>query len=297
VSRQVSPSTGKVYGLRRVARLRGVARATLHRHRRPTGMVGREGPGPPGAMADDDPAVATRQLLTDGPLHGEGCRELRARLRFAGIRTGRRRVPRLMRAHGLPAPRRAGRPRGPRTHDGTIAAGRADLTWGAGPTSATAGEGRAAVFVAVDHGSAERVGVRAGRRADRSEAPEPVEQEAVRERLGASAKDIAAGLRLRHDHGSRCVSHHFRAEIRSLGIESSPAFAREPEGDGCAERFVRTSRENPPWIRPFATVEELRLALVALKRAYDQAWIIERHGHRTPARVRADQIGPMPMAA
>jgi putative transposase len=67
VSRQVSPSTGKVYGLRRVARLRGVARATLHRHRRPTGMVGREGPGPPGAMADDDPAVATRQLLTDAP--------------------------------------------------------------------------------------------------------------------------------------------------------------------------------------------------------------------------------------
>ena len=48
----------------------------------------------------------------------------------------------------------------------------------------------------------------------------------MRERFGASAKGVAAGLRLRHDHGSRCVSHHSQAEIRSLGIESSLAFAQ-----------------------------------------------------------------------
>jgi putative transposase len=33
---------------------------------------------------------------------------------------------------------------------------------------------------------------------------------------------------------SQYVSHHFQAEIRFLGIESSPAFVREPEGNGCA---------------------------------------------------------------
>jgi hypothetical protein len=49
--------------------------------------------------------------------------------------------------------------------------------------------------------------------------------------------------------------------------------------------------------RCFATVEELRLALLAFKRTYNQTWIIERHGYKTPAQIRDDQIGPMPMAA
>ena len=33
MSRQVSPSTDKVYGLERVSRLWGVSRATIYRHR------------------------------------------------------------------------------------------------------------------------------------------------------------------------------------------------------------------------------------------------------------------------
>ena len=167
---------------------------------------------------------------------------------------------------------------------------------GSDSTPVMTGEGQAAVFVAVDHRSAECVGIHASRRADRFQALEPVEQ-GVRERFGSFAHGAAAGLRLRHDHGSRYVSHHFRTELRFLGIESSPAFVREPEGNGCAERFIRTLKENLPWVRHFATVEELRLALTAFKRTYNQAWIIERHGYKTPAQVRDDQIGPMPMAA
>ena len=158
------------------------------------------------------------------------------------------------------------------------------------------GEGQAAVFVAVDHGSAGCVGIHASLDANRFEALEPVKQ-AVRERFGAFARDIAAGLRLRHDHGSQYVSHHFQSEIRFLGIESSPAFVREPEGNGCAERFIRTLKENLLWVRRFATVEELRLALQAFKETYNRTWIIERHGYRTPAQVRSDQLDQVPMAA
>ena len=72
---------------------------------------------------------------------------------------------------------------------------------------------------------------------------------------------------------------------------------REPEGNGCAERFIRTLKENLLWVRRLATVEELRLALQAFKETYDRSWIIERHGYKTPAQVRAEQIGPMAMAA
>ena len=296
MSRQVSPSTGKVYGLSRVTRLWGVARATLYRHRRPTKVVERKRPGPRGAMPDEDLVVAIRRLLTHSPFHGEGHRKLWARLRFAGIRTSHRRVLRPMRAHGLLAHQRASRPRGSKAHDGTITTERVDMMWGSDLTSVMTGEGQAAVFIAVDHCSAERVGVHASRGASRFEALEPVKQ-AVRERFGAFAKAIAVGLRLRHDHGSRYVSHDFQAEIRFLGIESSPAFVREPEGNGCAERFIRTLKENLLWVRHFATVEELRLALLAFKRTYNRTWIIERHGYKTPAQVHDDQIGPMPMAA
>lgn len=98
---------------------------------------------------------------------------------------------------------------------------------------------------------------------------------------------MAAGLALRHDHGSQFLSDLFQAELRFLGIASSPAFVREPEGNGCAERFIRTLKEQLLWIERFATVEDLRAALLAFEDRYNREWLIERHGHQTPAAVRA----------
>jgi transposase InsO family protein len=46
-------------------------------------------------------------------------------------------------------------------------------------------------------------------------------------------------LKLRHDHGSNYMSGDFQDEIECLGIEASPSFVREPEGNGIAERFIR----------------------------------------------------------
>jgi putative transposase len=295
MSRRVSPSTNRAYGVQRAARAWGVSRAAVCRHRHPK-AGGRGRPGPIGAMADEGPVEAVRGLLTDGPFRGEGHRKLRARLRFAGIRTSRRRVLRLTREHGLPARQRAGRRHGPEAHDGTITTERVDVMWGTDLTSVTTGEGQAAVFVTVDHCSAECLGIHASRSADRFEALEPVRQ-AVRRCHGSFAEGIAAGLRLRHDHGGQHVSHDPRREIRFLGVESSPAFVREPEGNGCAERFIRTLKENLLWVRRFGTVEDLRLALQRFRETYNRTWIIERHGYRTPAQIRADQLDRMPMAA
>ena len=86
MSRQVSPSTNRAYGLQRVARLWGVARATVYRHRRPD-QGARRRPGPVGPMPDEALVEAIRKLLADSPFHGEGYRKIWARLRFAGIRT------------------------------------------------------------------------------------------------------------------------------------------------------------------------------------------------------------------
>src|SRR3712207_3576678 len=131
--------------------------------------------------------------------------------------------------HDLLAPSRVGSPRGPRNHDGTIIPETVDTLWGTDLTTAWTGEGQAAVFVAIDHCSADCVGIHAALQANRFEALEPVRQ-GVRRCFGAFAQGIAAGLAVRHDHGSQYVSHDFQTELRFLGIESSPAFVRAPGG-------------------------------------------------------------------
>jgi transposase InsO family protein len=297
MSRQVSPSSGMAYGPTRVARVWGVARATAYRLRHPNPDGGpRRRPGPAGPMPDAALVAAIQEVLSASGFHGEGYRKVWARLRFRGLRTSRRRVLRLMRAHGLLAPQRGGRPRGPRSHDGTITTERVDGMWGTDLTTVLTGEGQAAVFVAVDHGSTECVGVHAARRATRFEALEPIRQ-GVRERFGPVEGGVAEGLAVRHDHGSQYVADDFQRELAFLGIASSPAFVRAPEGNGCAERFIRTLKENLLWVRSFDTVEELRRALLDFRRRYNESWIVERHGYRTPAQVRAEQLQPAALAA
>src|SRR5829696_1645137 len=255
MSRGVSPSSGRPYGLAQVCRTWRVARATVYRHRPPPPPPRR--PGPVGPMPDVALVAAIRAVLAARRFHGDGHRKVWARLRHAGVRTSKRRVLRLMREHDLLAPSRAGSPRGPRSHDGTIIPEAVDEMWGTDLTTTVTGEGQAAVFVALDHCSAECVGLHAALRATRFEALEPLRQ-GVRRHCGGFAKDVAAGLAVRHDHGSQSMSGAFQKELRFLGIESSPAFVRAPEGNGCAERFIRTLKENLLWVRSFDTVEDLR---------------------------------------
>jgi putative transposase len=292
----VSPSTKQSYGVLRVTRVWGTSRATVYRHRRCDQPSLRRRPGPLGPLPDEALVEAIRKLLADSPFHGEGYRKIWARLRFAGIRTSKRRVLRLTREQGLQAPGRVGRPHGPKAHDGTIRTERVDEMWGTDLASTMTGEGQASIFVTVDHASTECVGIHAARRATRFEALEPLRQ-SVRTCFGAFAEGIASGLKLRHDHGSQFVADDFQREVAFLGIASSPAFVREPEGNGCVERFIRTLKENLLWVRRFDTIEDLRLALHAFKDTYNRTWIVERHGYQTPAAVRAAQLAPLPVAA
>jgi putative transposase len=244
MSRTVSPVSGRPYGLAVVCRAWRLARSTVYRHRKPPRAAAPRRPGPAGPLPDVDLLEAIRAVLAASPFHGEGHRKVWARLRHGGIRTSKRRVLRLMREHDLLAPSRTGSPRGPRRHDGTIIPETIDTMWGTDLTTTAIGEGQVAVFVAVDHRSAECIGIHAALRATRFEALEPIRQ-GVRQHFGGFAKTIARGLAVRHDHGSQYMSDHFQKELAFLGIESSPAFVRAPEGNGCgtAARFgVRLRR-------------------------------------------------------
>jgi putative transposase len=296
MSRTVSPLSGKPYGLALVCRAWRVPRATIYRHRVPQHASAPQRPGPVGPMADAALLEQIRTVLAASPFHGEGHRKVWARLRVAGIRTSRRRVLRLMREHNLLAPARVGAPRGPRSHDGTIIPDALDAMWGTDLTTTLTGEGQAAVFIAVDHCSAECVGIHAAAHATRFEALEPIRQ-GVREHFGGFAQGLARGLAVRHDHGSQYLSDAFQNELAFLGIESSPAFVRAPEGNGCAERFIRTLKENLLWVHTFETIEQLRQALLEFRDTYNTTWLIERHGFIPPAAFRRQQLEPAALAA
>jgi transposase InsO family protein len=154
-------------------------------------------------------------------------------------------------------------------------------------TTVTTEEGQVCVFVAVDHCTSECIGIHASPSGDRFEALEPIRQ-GVRKRFGGFNKGIAAGLAIGHDHGSAYMSDGFQAELAFPGMISSPSLVREPEGDGVTERFIRTLKENLLWVRVLATVAELVAALRDFRRRYNEQWLIERHGFRTPAQARAD---------
>ena len=82
------------------------------------------------------------------------------------------------------------------------------------------------------------------------------------------------------------MSDDFQNEIAFLGIESSPAFVREPEGNGCIERFFSTLKEQLLWVRDFSTLEELAEALEQFRQRYNDHWLVERLSFQSPRQAR-----------
>jgi putative transposase len=289
MSQQTSPSTQQPYGVARVLRVWDMPRSTFYaqRARRAQPATGRRGRTP---TLDDAALLAQiRVVIAESPFHGEGHRKIWARLRtLKGVRTSMRRVLRVMREAELLAPARQPESVVAHPHEGTIVTDRPNVMWGTDATAAvTLLEGAATIFAAINHCTAECVGIHAAHHGDRFEALEPLRQ-GVRDHFGVLGPAIAQGLALRHDHGSVYLSADFQAEVTFLGMTSSPAFVRQPEGNGCIERFFRTLKEQLLWVRHFSTIEELRQALITFKQTYNRDWLIARLGYRSPAQARRE---------
>ena len=244
-----------------------------------------------GEAWQDQILAEIRAVLASTLFVGEGHRKVWARLRQEhGIRTSMRRVLRIMREHGILACDRPTGVRGPDTHDRTITTETPDEMWAIDATGCLTDQGNAAVFAVIDHCTGECLGVRASRRGTRFEAIECL-REAIHSAKGRYEIEVAAGTKLRHDHGSQFISHAFQDELKTLGIESSPSFVRQPEGNGCVERFIRTLKEQLLWLRRFRTAEELKQALRDFARRFNNHWIIGRIGCRTSAAHRRILLG------
>ena len=264
-----------------------ISRSSLYARRR--GAPTAEAPGkrgPKTVWSDDEVVSAIKDVLEASPFLSEGHRKVTARLRQRGMRVGKNRVLRLMRREKLLAPVRRGRPHGDRTHSGTILAERPNELWGTDATRFyTRQQGWCWFFGAIDHHVADIVGWHVAKKGDRWAALEPIRQ-GIRDHFLAYAPKIALGLGLRHDWGPQYTAHQFAGELAWLGIRSTPAFVGEPECNGVMERWIRTLKEECLYLHDFETLEEARQVIGAFIERYNREWLLERHGHRTPAAVR-----------
>lgn len=288
MSRTLSPSSNKPYGVARVTAVWRLARSSYYSVRQRQQQPRAPQQRGPKKLSDEQLVSEIQQVLAESVFHGEGYRKIWARLRHKEVRAWKDRVLRVMREHQLLSPNRPAVAKPENPHAGTIVVDRPDHLWGTDATATfTQQDGQVTIFAAIDHCTAECLGIHAVKKAHRFEALEPLRQ-AVGEQFGAFSAGAAKGVRLRHDHGSVYMSEDFQNELRFLGMESSPAYVRQPEGNGCIERFFRTLKEQLLWLRTFADLAELRQALTEFRQRYNHGWILERLHYRTPAQTRRD---------
>ena len=170
------------------------------------------------------------------------------------------------------------------------------MRWGTDASMAwTRVDGWVWVFAVVDHYTA-GAWAHVAKVGDRFAALQPV-YDAVIDRFGALGADVARGIALRHDWGPQYRSGHFLGSIAWLGIADDAAFLGEPETNGCAERWIRTLKEQCLWAELRDTVDELRQAVATFVTTYDSGWSAgsatqpRRRPTRPPRRPRRhDQI-------
>jgi len=288
MSREASPTTGRIYGVQRVCATCSFPRSTLYAQQQrlaaPEHVAAKRGPKP--AYSDAQLLEWIRADLEASPFSGEGHRKVWARLKYAGgIAVSRKRVLRIMREHQLLSPHR--RPQAPANdHQGTITTALPNAMWGVDGTRVfTVDEGYAWIFTAMEHWNAECVGWHVTKKGDRFAALEPVAQ-GVLAQFGHVGSDAARGLDVRMDHGPQYLSEHFQNQLKFWGIAPSFAFLEQPQTNGVAERFFRTLKEQVIYGRIFRTIAEVRQAVADFIEHYNQQWLIEKNGFLSPRQMR-----------
>ena len=106
MSRTLSPSSNKPYGVARVASIWKLARSSFYAARQREQRLRQPQKRGPKVHTYEDLMVEIRQLLSEPVFTGEGYRKIWARLRHKGVRTSKDRVLRLLREHQLLSPSR-----------------------------------------------------------------------------------------------------------------------------------------------------------------------------------------------
>lgn len=292
MSHEISPSTKRNYGLKRVCQAWQVSRSTVYEYRKRLALpVFKRRPGPKPMISDSEVLTLVRKDLEDSPFHGEGHRKVHARLRRKkGVKVGRERIRKVMRNNGLLSPYRSP-VREKKAHDGRITTDEPNVMWGTDAVKIfTSEDGWVWFFGIIEHWNAECIGWHIAKKGDRFAALEPLKM-ALQAQHGSINQGIGLGLSLRSDHGSQYRSDHFIQQVKYWGITPSFGFVREPETNGVIERFNRTLKEQVIHGRLYKTIGELQAAIARFIETYNEHWLLEKLNYRSPREARRSLEG------
>jgi putative transposase len=217
---------------------------------------------------------------------------LRRRLGGSGAARGvvnRKRVRRVMRAHGLLVPqRRIPRP----THTGRIQTERSDQVWATDLTKIPTREGWLWMVSVIDCHDRDLIGRRYGASADSALCLSAL-RDAVWERFPDQLERLKAlAPQLSHDWGSQFTSRRYQAELRALGIRSRPTMIGSPEQNGIQERFFGALKDEEVWPKEYDTRAEATEHIDAWIRFYRTQRPHQALDYLTPAEFRAAATAP-----
>lgn len=246
----------------------------------------------PGIARAETVLKAIRAVIAREPAWG--VRKVWATLRREGLRVSRKRVWALMNAHGLVlAPERE--PGGPPPR-GHVVVPEPNRRWATDLTTVwTRREGWVAVALTIDCGCRTLLGLDVTK--DQS-APAMLRSidDVLRELFG-EASGVPAGLELRSDHGPQYTGADCEALVLRWGLTHTFAPVGRPTGNAVVERVIRTMKEEVVWLQDWDDAAQLRAALIAWQRRYNETRPHQSLGWLTPSEYRTERLGAPTQAA
>lgn len=270
----------------------GVSRAAYYAAKKPSAASGEPEdakvlrlPPRPRWVASSVLLEAIRAVVAREPAWG--VRKVWATLRRDGMRAGRKRVWALMHAHGLVL-RRDSEPGEPqRGHVIVPEPNRrlaTDLT-----TTWTRRDGWVAIVPTVDCGCRSVLGLTVTK--DQHGPQVLASADEALEAAFGSPRDVPEGAELLTDHGPQFTGADCKAFLALWGVAHRFSRVGRPTGNAVVERLIRTMKEEVVWLRDWESAEELREALAAWRRRYNEARPHQALDWLTPAEYRAAHLG------
>lgn len=240
-------------------------------------------PRRPRHTAADVVLAAIREVIAREPAWG--VRKCWATLRRDGLKVSRKRVWAIMRAHGLVLVRDHEPGETPRGHVVVPEPNRrlaTDFT-----TCWTRRDGTVAIVPTID------CGCRTVELVVTKDQHGPSILASVRKKLMAAfgrAENVPAGVELRTDHGPQYTGADCADLCEEWNLLHTYAPVGRPTGNAVAERVIRTLKEEVVWLRDWESIDDLRAALEAWVRRYNEQRPHQALDWKTPAEYRAERL-------
>lgn len=268
----------------------GISRAAYYEARKPASVRGGDVvklPRAPRYAAAEVVLAKIRDVLGREGSEAWGVRKVWATLRREGLRVSRKRVWALMHAHGLVMARDREPGETTRGHVAVPEPNRriaTDLT-----TTWTRRDGVVAIVPTIDCGCRSMLGM-VITKDQHGPAVLASVQEALRAAFGSPAH-VPDGVELRTDHGPQYTGADCAELVDEWGLEHTYAPIGRPTGNAVVERVIRTLKEEVIWLRDWESIDELRAAVMAWVKRYNEQRPHQSLHWKTPAEYRAEHLG------